>query len=67
MPFTRDQQKWAAKRRAELALKHAFERIDWKEDVIKPELEELANGTLRLEHTGDAEQDARAALNKASK
>ena len=59
----RDLQKWAAKRRAELALKHAFERIDWKEDVIKPELQKMKDGLLVLDSTGDAATDAYNALN----
>jgi hypothetical protein len=33
---TREERKIAARLRAELALKHAFERIDHAEDVVKP-------------------------------
>ena len=59
---TRDQKKWAAKRRAQLSLKHAFDRIDWTEDVIKPELEAMEKGTKVLETTGNNLVDALAAL-----
>ena len=55
---TREQRKWAAKRRAQLALKHAFDRIDWLEDVIKPELEALAEGSKKLSSSGDNLVDA---------
>jgi len=59
---TREQRKWAAKRRAELALKNAFDRIDWAEDVIKPELEAMARGDLVLDSTGNNLVDAQKAL-----
>lgn len=62
MSYTREQKKWAAKRRAELALKHAFERIDWTEDVIKPELDALREGTKRLVSSGNDLVDAQASL-----
>jgi hypothetical protein len=39
---TRAQRKAAALLRAQLSLKHAIERIDYAEDVVKPKLEELA-------------------------
>lgn len=64
MPLTREQKKWAVARRAQLALKHAFERIDWTEDVIKPELEDLAAGKKRLNSSGDGLEDAKKALGK---
>ena len=38
---TRAERKAAAELRAQLSLKHAIERIDYAEDVIKPKLEEL--------------------------
>jgi hypothetical protein len=47
--YTREQKKWAAFRRAELNLGIAFKRIDFFEDVIKPELEELAAGTKKVD------------------
>lgn len=59
---SRDQKKWAAKRRAQLALKHAWERIDYMEDVVKKELEELDRGTKKLSHGGFDLEDAHKAL-----
>jgi hypothetical protein len=41
--------KAAAVKRAELALKHQFERIDLHEDVIKPMIDEIKDGSLVLE------------------
>lgn len=38
---TREERKTAAYMRAELALKHAMERIDYDFDVIKPKLQEM--------------------------
>ena len=38
---TREERKVAAALRAQLSLKHALERIDYAEDVIKPQLEEM--------------------------
>jgi hypothetical protein len=38
---TRAQRKAAALLRAQLSLKHALERIDFAEDVVKPKLEEI--------------------------
>lgn len=57
---TREERKMAALLRAQLSLKHAIERIDHAEDVIKPqllEMRELAktqNITLEIE-PGDVE------------
>jgi hypothetical protein len=38
---TREERKMAALLRAQLSLKHACERIDHAEDVIKPQLESM--------------------------
>lgn len=38
---TRAERKAAALLRAQLSLKHALERIDYAEDVIKPKLAEI--------------------------
>jgi hypothetical protein len=38
---TREERKAAAVLRAQLSLKQAIERIDYAEDVIKPQLEEM--------------------------
>ena len=38
---TREERKAAAYLRAQLSLKHALERIDYAEDVIKPQLLEM--------------------------
>lgn len=59
---TREQKKWAAKRRAEFALKVALDRIDYLEDVIKPELEALGGGRAQLVSTGDSAADAAEGL-----
>ena len=38
---TRAERKAAALLRAQLSLRHALERIDYAEDVVKPKLEEI--------------------------
>jgi hypothetical protein len=38
---TREERKMAALLREQLSLKHACERIDHAEDVVKPQLEEM--------------------------
>jgi hypothetical protein len=40
MPLSREEAKITAHARAELSLKHAFERIDHRHDVIAPRLAE---------------------------
>lgn len=59
---TREQRKWAAKRRAELALQQAFDRIDYLEDVVKPELEAMAKKAVVLVANDDNAQAAKDAL-----
>lgn len=47
MPLSRDsrsERKLKAFRRAEFRLKQAFDRIDWEEDVLLPEVEALKSG-----------------------
>ena len=47
MPLSRDsrsERKWKAWRRAEFRLKQAWERIDFEEDVLLPEIEEIKAG-----------------------
>lgn len=47
MPLSRDsrsERKWKAYRRAEFRLKQTFERIDFEEDVLLPEIEALKSG-----------------------
>lgn len=47
MPLSRDsrsERKWKAWRRAEFRLKQNWERIDWEEDVLMPEIEALKSG-----------------------
>lgn len=41
---SRAEKKLKAFRRAEFALKQKFERIDWEEDVLYPEVEQLKAG-----------------------
>lgn len=64
---TREQKKWAAVRRQQLALKHALERIDFAEDVIKPELEALGSGEKAVDSSGDTWTDAQRALPEPKK
>jgi hypothetical protein len=59
---TRDQKKHAAQRRAQFALATALERIDYMEDVVKPELEAMAQGRAHLDSTGSYIEDAKLAL-----
>ena len=46
---SREIKKYIALRRAQLRLKQAYERIDYDEDVIIPEVEELMAGNAVLE------------------
>lgn len=41
---SRQERKLKAYRRAEFNLKQRFERIDWEEDVLLPEVEALKSG-----------------------
>lgn len=41
---SREEKKLKAYRRAEFALKQRFERIDWEEDFLYPEIEALKAG-----------------------
>lgn len=59
---TREQRKWAATRRAQFALATALARIDYMEDVVKPELQAIAEGRAVIDSSGDALNDARTAL-----
>lgn len=62
----RDAKKWAVVRRAQFALKTALDRIDFTEDVVKPELEAIKSGTKKLSSSGDSLVDAKKALDEAS-
>lgn len=53
MAQSREQKKWATVRRAQFALKTALERIDYIEDVVKPELEALAENTKEIAGTNE--------------
>lgn len=46
---TKEIKKYVATRRAQLRLKQQFERIDFDEDVLVPEVEELMSGKVKLE------------------
>ena len=60
---SRDQRKHAAVRRAQFALSVALKRIDFHEDVIRPELEAMAEGRAHIDpETGNYVEDAKAAL-----
>lgn len=61
---SKDQKKHAAVRRAQFALSTALARIDYMEDVVKPELEAMAEGRAHLNSEGDYVQDAVKALKK---
>jgi hypothetical protein len=41
---SRQERKWKAYRRAEFALKQRFDRIDFEEDVLMPEIEAIKSG-----------------------
>jgi hypothetical protein len=41
--------KWLAARRAQFRLKQTFDRIDFEEDVLVPELDALLSGKVHLE------------------
>lgn len=53
---TRAQRKAAALLRAQLSLTHAYERIDYAEDVIKPKLAEIAAKEKTKAITVEAEE-----------
>ena len=53
---TRAERKAAALLRAQLSLQHAYERIDFAEDVIKPKLAEIRR--LEATQTVDVEIEA---------
>lgn len=61
-PTRREELKWAAKRRAEMSLAQALQRIDWRLDVIEPEVQEIRAKTKVLDSTGSYLVDAQAAL-----
>jgi len=58
---TREERKLSALLRAKLSLKQAFERIDYAEDVVKPEvlaLRELAKSNVVEIEAGPEDLDA---------
>lgn len=46
---SREVKKWKAARRAQFRLKQTFERIDWEEDILGPEVTALMAGAARAE------------------
>jgi hypothetical protein len=46
---SREVKKWKAARRAQFRLKQTFDRIDWEEDVLGPEVNALMSGDARAE------------------
>lgn len=46
---SREVKKYLAARRAQFSLKQTFDRIDWNEDVLNPELEALLAGRVHAE------------------
>lgn len=50
MSMTRNEKKMLAAHRAAFALKQKFERIDWEEDILKPELEKMKSLGDRYEN-----------------
>lgn len=46
---SREVKKWKAARRAQFRLKQTFDRIDWEEDILGPEVTALMAGTARAE------------------
>lgn len=65
MPQSREMKKWVVVRRAQFALKTALDRIDYMEDVVKPELEALEKGEKKIDSTGRNLEDAQKALSEA--
>lgn len=49
--YTREQAKAAAALRAQLTLKQALERVDYTFDVVKPTLEKVRTGELKVVET----------------
>ena len=46
---SREVKKWKAARRAQFRLQQTFDRIDWEEDVLSPEINALMSGKARAE------------------
>lgn len=46
---SREVKKWKAARRAQFRLKQTFDRIDWEEDILSPEINALMAGAARAE------------------
>lgn len=46
---SREVKKWKAARRAQFRLSQTFDRIDWEEDVLGPEVNALMSGSARAE------------------
>lgn len=59
---SREVKKWLAARRAQLALKQSFERIDYLEDVLNPELEALLAGKVHLEIEASADDAVKSII-----
>ena len=59
---SREVKKWLAARRAQLALKHAFERIDYEEDVVGPEIEAILSGKVKLQIEASSDDAAQSII-----
>lgn len=59
---SREVKKWAAARRAQLRLKQTFERIDYEEDVILPEVEAMLSGKVKLQIEAGADDAAQSII-----
>ncbi len=59
---SREVKKWLKARRAQFALKQAFDKIDFEEDVILPETEALLAGRVRLEIEAGSEDAAESII-----
>ena len=65
MAQSREMKKWVVVRRAQFGLKVALDRIDYMEDVVRPELEALERGEKKVDSTGHNLEDAKRALREA--
>ena len=59
---SREVKKWLAARRAQFSLKQKFDRIDWEEDVLYPEVEAMLSAKVRLEIEEDSTDAAKSII-----
>lgn len=59
---SREVKKYLAARRAQFRLKQTFDRIDWDEDVLFPELEAILSGKVHAELEADNSVEAQSVI-----